>query len=1094
MEESDILALASKRAIDPKSILETLKDTTVRNFRTLYNIQRVNCGVRRYDININDMGRIEKLRTEKTTRYYPRRYGYSLCEPSVFVSSWKKCRDYGLYGIPLSQDTISENSHIFSNNFLMFIDGKMITTGEMIIKDCECIIILDVNAGTENTADGIPEADYVKYCENNETVTIFILPNFKAIGLKLGYTRFDQVLERSVPYSRWGLDSLDFKHTLVFMNTNNDYSTTYHIPAMFDDENKTVDIPKDIPVAANNVYICLLTLSDIWYDTKTVDTEDTKWFQLNEGYNTPFVATNMLAFTENGDGTLSFNKEASLELYYPTFYHTENVPTDTVSKLYLLYKYTNDSKYVNELKLLERLKKDILSYYQDGSLPDFVKDYEPSDHKWIIPNEYVDCTHYPSRPLYNFEALAGMVYKDNNVLMKYLLNKLRYIPKFYVYVERLDLTKRTRMNTWKECDKMGEMMEFPHPYYLISLRNSFIGGYDMDFRIWVDNKFLHPNEYVLIKTMDFYHFYFPVEKITKTSIIEFERHREYEFIVEHTFESMEDDFEIVFPKECPFIFAHDIVTIDMSNNVYIDNSQYRIVSYSDLMEREIEYVPDHYSIIRYKCRIKLLDRRMLNTPIRFHIYHKAVSHLLTNEDGITESGVPATIHTPNYNHPTKREVRMFHNGNYLPQACFGLYDNDRYLQMMEVWMFFRADVDLEKYHTISIDFMPVEYIKEFELDYIDNEYGYVDTGNSLSMPLSLRWYDIYVNGLKLNKSNVDIVTSNKFFIQGIASRKNLEIIRRADAYCEFDFSHGDMIENQIMDNWDQIYEDIIEDKDVLDDVLDDITDDFLKDVADHVEFVKEFLEWTFINPNTQQITEEIMEYFPQFMDEHDCFIMHTNLYPDADWVTMINSNIRSDFMKQGQYRYGWTPLYLGNHFDAHLGEYLCDPVTGSPGMKNQDGTVVPIGIIERLNIHKKTFKEALVNANVGYMDIYYLEPDDNTQAKELEKGMNMLDSIFEIYGARSFIAISADVDVLTKGTADVLTRTDYNPNVNVVYTVDASGKPITETIPLVSLKNHVFNVKANALVVINSISLQPENAIDDLSLFKLILHSILVAY
>ena len=132
-------------------------------------------------------------------------------------------------------------------------------------------------------------------------------------------------------------------------------------------------------------------------------------------------------------------------------------------------------------------------------------------------------------------------------------------------------------------------------------------------------------------------------------------------------------------------------------------------------------------------------------------------------------------------------------------------------------------------------------------------------------------------------------------MKGINSRKNLYIYARSDIYDEFDILHEETTENKLFHRIDEIYEELLKDRDVLQDTMTDIMDDLLINIIKHFEFVSDILEYSFINANEQQITPEIQQLYPELIDEYGILWLDTNTFPDAACVTMINSNKRSDF-------------------------------------------------------------------------------------------------------------------------------------------------------------------------------------------------------
>ena len=196
-------------------------------------------------------------------------------------------------------------------------------------------------------------------------------------------------------------------------------------------------------------------------------------------------------------------------------------------------------------------------------------------------------------------------------------------------------------------------------------------------------------------------------------------------------------------------------------------------------------------------------------------------------------------------------------------------------------------------------------------------------------------------------------------------------------------------------------------------------------------------------------------------------------------------------MKRDQYRYGWSPLYIGAHEDAKAGEYMCDPVTGAPGMKNKDGSVIPTGELDRLNVHKSRLQDSLGNNCLLGLDIYHVQFEENTTAKDVVFNENILDDEITIEKTISKAVLSLDLQVLKRGYQDVLVSSDYVPKVEIQYTVVGCERE-TIVVPYNDLQETVLNVSGSGMTI-HSITVKPENDDTNDIQIKCILHSILLA-
>ena len=1102
MAELDILKILARDTIDVEAVEETLKYASVRNFRNLYDIQRSIVGVQRFDVPINDLVRITRLSVESYNTHYPHRYGYTITGSIVSDEAKKKCKSLGLYGKALSQEALSGYKDFITHNFLLFIDGKFIDTAELVLGDSEVTVVLDINPGDdakEELHDGIPMDDYRDYCERNCMVTIFLVPNFYCGIAEFNLATFEMVLKRTIPTKRFdNVNGFDSMKTIFYTNaTITDKSTMLGLHCDVDPETKAVTVAEDVTFTTNRLKFTAITLDSI-YEIKVIEPGEDLWFMTDdEKYNTPLPVENIIPFVER-DGALVFDNEVTMELYYPNIYHVLNTKPEDRVWLYILYSDSVDAKYDNDLAILRLLSGDLLSRYKIDSLPEFVKNYMPSNITWFDKEEFCSSIYYPDRVLYNIDALANYVLTDKNILLKYLHYRLDYVPRYYVNIAKLNLEDRVRTDTYKECNETGEIVFFDEPNYVFSMKRRYSGDYfGTDFRIFIDGRFINPKLYAFITTMDFYHFYIPTKLIKEDSVIELERYREYNFTRPLNVDTYNKFVTIEIPKKIGRIYTHDIVVVDETTRIYLDPAQYTVMAYSDVVDKEIEVMGGQYSIIKDYFKICLTDL----APDLSHKFKIIVDHTMTTRTfdlDVDNYEFPLTINIPNYKCVQEHDVRAFSGNVLLPEEAYSINNNGMHLRDADVSFYVDfEEVTTENFTHVTIDELPTSIHREFKLDYIDNEYGFVDTGDKLSLPLDLKWYDIYLNGVKLNKYNVDIITSNKFFVKNVESRRNLYIYARGDIYDEFNFIHSQNLENKLFDDIDQIYKDLIIDRDVIKDTLTDITEGLLLELGRINEFVQDVLQYIFINPNEMQIDEDIQREYADLLDEYDILWLDTNTNPDALMKVMINSNRRDTIMKKGQYRYGFTPLHIGSHSDARNGEYLCDPVTGDPGMKDADGSIISTGILNRLNSHKDRFGDLLASYNLQNMSIYHVEPTQNTHAIVVTKDSALIEEPIELDGIVKKFMLSIDMDVLEKGYQDVMQHSSYMPRVEIGYKTASNPDAVNVTITtLDDLNNSFILLTRDPLISIDHITLLPETNedTDTMDNVKCVLHSVLVAF
>lgn len=1079
MENVDILKILSRDSIDVDAVLESLHDTAVRNFQTLYEVQKSICGVFRYDVPLSDFKPVYRLPYQKESFRYPSRYGYSITKDMLYPDKQYLFKSHNLHKMPLSQTDISKYFDIFRYNFIIFIAGYFIPTGEIFISDDEVLFMIDeALSDNDESLYGISPTKMNVFREDNETVTILIVPNYETTSAALNRPTLT-MYGGTVSSKKFSNYSILNTNSIYLMNTTDDYSLYAMVLAMYDDSKIT--IPSGTPTPSTHIRVQGVTL-DCIYQIISVDSKN-NWFMVSPSdYPMPLPPESILPFIIQDDGTLLFDSNISIKVYYPNIYEVVNIPDRASVRLYTLYRQDkNVSKYRNELEMLYLAGKDLVEMYKTKSLPDLVTDYKPVDFRWFQTDDFVQSANFPNKAIYNINLLKECVSKDVHVLIKYLYLRMREKHKYYINVSKLDLVSRIRNDTYSEDQLINSAIIFNEPRYIISMRKSLLGGDHFEFRMFIDTKFISPTHYTIMETYDFYHFYIPTKEITQTSIIELEKYRVFGFSEKIKPVKLGDMFPIIIPPNVKYVPVYNIQLYIEWTGRYIDKSKYKVIVHNDLLNTDIELDPDGHHMITNQFTIQIIDKTLLTLDLIVSVNHNPIGKLVMSDNTLKQ-----TVPFENCSNLAHENIRVFHNGLRMLENTYDIGVTGKHGADVSIAVGF----PVYKRDLCFIDSLPDNQICEFSLDIIDNEYGFVDTGDSLSLPFDLKWYDIYLNGMKLNKLNLDIITATRFFIKNVNSRRNLRIYKRNTVHEEFTMLHREIIEDRLFDNIDDIYNGLIHDRELVGDDMDDIGAELLPDyILQHYLFINNFLEYSFIDANKKQVTTEIEQVFPDLLDEHKILWLDSNTHQDAEVITFINSNVRSDEMRNGQYRYGWTPLHIGAHGDAKNGEYMCDPLTGSPGMKMQDGSIIASESLYRLDAHKQNFYNLLLTIGAGNLTMYQLNINDNPVAKDVKFNTNILDSELVIEEPVERVHISFDMDVLERGSNDVLMTSANQPFLMIDVDIDGVSETLQLSLQELPYTNCIS--KIGSKLTIRSMMLVPNTT--NVKVIN-ILHSILIAF
>jgi hypothetical protein len=229
-----------------------------------------------------------------------------------------------------------------------------------------------------------------------------------------------------------------------------------------------------------------------------------------------------------------------------------------------------------------------------------------------------------------------------------------------------------------------------------------------------------------------------------------------------------------------------------------------------------------------------------------------------------------------------RYFRIYQNGRLIPRHISSIHFPEySIVSDVELRLGFRRMLGV--HYNIAVECMPymmkqVCYLEDIPRDKVINLKGKIDK------PFDFKWYDIYVNGKKLVKKDVEIVSANIIKILKTDSLHGLEIIEnsRDKEY----FGGFDVIRD--------IIDDLFEtDKDFADNLNGSVADnENLKDdemshigaIIDPLDYIVrqlyEFLIQSFgmINPDYLQLSESEIDRYGRLMDESGPMILGFDIY------------------------------------------------------------------------------------------------------------------------------------------------------------------------------------------------------------------------
>lgn len=224
----------------------------------------------------------------------------------------------------------------------------------------------------------------------------------------------------------------------------------------------------------------------------------------------------------------------------------------------------------------------------------------------------------------------------------------------------------------------------------------------------------------------------------------------------------------------------------------------------------------------------------------------------------------------------RRYIRVYRNGKLVPRHLGTVkFPIDYHFGQMEVYPGVFRDID----DHIMVELMPYMMNQVCYMESIPDD-KIIDLTGMIDKPFDFKWHDIYINGRKIVKKNVEIISANKIKILKSDSLRWLEIIENSRDKEYFGYvpvydiiDELYKIDSEFADNINNTVKNLVDTEDPVVDVPVSILDYLVQRFFDR--FMKE--NFGLINPDWLQIDRGTVQYYSEFMDEEDLYFP---LFPD----------------------------------------------------------------------------------------------------------------------------------------------------------------------------------------------------------------------
>lgn len=1026
-------------------VLDTLM---IENFNNLYTIQSKMTGMSVFKMKMADFKKSHTVPDAVgQKRYYPTRY-INYVE-YAFIPNVKRraYRDSEYFNKYIDFNDIAQNPQLFPYNYMLFIDGKLIRTTEIHADEHRLGIVIDVNS--PRNEDGIAIETYKDYVERNVDVELFVVPNYSTSIIATNRAAMAQI-NFTIPFERISNSDDITENSLLFMSDNeNDNTVLVLAPYEITDTGILVDIdPKILP---KNIIFLMIHPEKV-SDTFIV-TGENPYFQLDTKMPVPIEQIQVLKRVYHR-GWYTLDHKVDVEFFYPNIYKVNGLLELDKAHIQVYYSDIDEDQYYNDLELFYKYSKNVLDMYNKGTIPDIIKNYKPC--KLVYDIDDCNSMNMPNDILgYKLGKIKYLVDNDSKYLNDYIIANLEKANNYVVNCANIDLTTRVRVNTTGELHQPS-FDNFKEPHYVFGFNYHVLDVAKNSIRLFIDGRYIHENKYLFRGTDLASYIYIPCKYIHNKSVLEIERYWDYIYNEE------------VIPLSSEHKIATTILNPDcrIKNIFLVDADEYYIPSDSYEIYMDDELYPNESNVkVDGKISIKVINEKYHNTKIRIMVMNDCDADIYTDK----KQALNQIANTESFSNDRISNYRVFKNGYLLPQQAYEIYTTDRRRREVSVIVKTMNKLGDE----VVLDYTPSDYKVKYTQDYISDPKGYVEIPyGSIDKPISLRWFDIYVNGVKLNKTNIQIISPTKFYIKNIKSRKNLVIMERDrdNEIISMGPDNSDSVNDAIMqipgfkDEIDSTLDDV---HDILPDIIGGIIDEI---ILDTIRFIELCLKYTFIKPDLNQLTDEIIDEYSSILEHGKEFLLNGNpkdeeppviIRIDCNDIAAVPKDVGDKTQEEVggmAERFAVGPLSLSNTELAVDGEMLLNQTSGDCAVCTPDG-VISSTRNNRINSAIQKVKSACVRDGIVTGSIALLEPDNVTYPQIIEADANMLDGELEIQTPKTMIYI--DLDLLSS-EHKLLTTTEELVNVSMTY--DDGDSPKTIELPIDEFNNTIHTMVPGSII------------------------------
>lgn len=794
----------SNVTFDKNVLLDSLTEMKKRSYSYVSAIQKDLVGYHKFEFKIKDFkSDAYSIINISSTRRFILNVPKQLI-PTANKEIYKKS---DLFMKELSIKDVVKNYKIFPYNFLIFIDGEIYTNLKIVAAEDMTRVILTIN--NKNDSTGIDMALYNELVERDARVTVVFTPNsiygdfatnkyvVSKYNNQLPIEKFDMCGSESTPSVAYSIIS----------NEKSGARSTISAETLLTDSITIGGDSLQKTLTSSFVNIGVVTLK---YFDRTIDIPaGGDYFELPIREHVVPVSSILAFYYDNG--ITKYYHDLDITYHYPNIYKVNGnkVPL----KLHIFYyKPLDDTPFINELELYYRYLGDkVLEKYRNGTMSETIKNYKPKEFPISIKLFQDSLFNDPLD--YQIDKMNANIKLESKNLGIYLKNMLKDRKRMNLDIKNVDLSAKLRTDVSNELPNMD--IKFKEERYVFIFSKYFI--YDYEMRFFIDGLFYKCDQ--TYHDDKYYYFYIQKSLIKQDSLIEIEKYRSIQHYFDMEFDAEVKDIHI---DESTYI-ASDAFFID-EEGYYLEDKHFTFIIEED--GKEVEILSSSHKKLPDDFKIKTSNYLGSKITVIFKRLSAVYEYKVNSEE---DAGKTLLFKTEISRYPG--HLRIFRNGRFMPPSLYTV----RFKVKKDNYNVVNLGIKKQVGDVYHIEFNPDIYYTAYYSQEISTD-GFVDFGGKLNKPFDLKWFDVYLNGFRLNKNNFQVLTPRYAIIKNVNSISHLTIVEKnwLDDVFKFETTNENPIPPEII--LDSCTDDELfnNDEELRDTIFDSISDIIVDDTIDEL--------------------------------------------------------------------------------------------------------------------------------------------------------------------------------------------------------------------------------------------------------------------